>query len=100
MIVPFAHVLILAGILFLMGVFCVLTRRSLIMMLLGVEIMLNAAAVLLIGSTLHWQNLEGQVVVLFVFAVAAAEVSVGLTLIVWAYRRTGSVDPNDYNVLK
>jgi NADH-quinone oxidoreductase subunit K len=100
MIVPFAHVLILAGILFLMGVFCVLTRRSLIMMLLGVEIMLNAAAVLLIGSTLHWQNLEGQVVVLFVFAVAAAEVSVGLALIVWAYRRTGSVDPNDYNVLK
>ena len=100
MIVPFAHVLILAGILFLMGMFCMLTRRSLIMMLLGVEIMLNAAAVLLIGSTLHWQNLEGQVVVLFVFAVAAAEVSVGLALIVWAYRRTGSVDPNDYNVLK
>jgi NADH-quinone oxidoreductase subunit K len=83
-----------------MGMFCMLTRRSLIMMLLGVEIMLNAAAVLLIGSTLHWQNLEGQVVVLFVFAVAATEVSVGLALIVWAYRRTGSVDPNDYNVLK
>ena len=100
MIVPFAHVLILAGILFWMGVFCMVTRRSLIMMLLGVEIMLNAAAVLLVGATLHWQNLEGQAVVLFVFAVAAAEVSVGLALIVWAYRRTGSVDPGDYNLLK
>ncbi len=100
MIVPFAHVLILAGILFLLGVFCMLSRRSLIMMLLGVEIMLNAAAVLLVGATLHWQNLEGQVIVLFVFAVAATEVSVGLALIIWAYRRTGSVDPGDYNALK
>ncbi len=100
MIVPFGHVLILAGLLFLMGVFCTVTRRSLIMMLLGIEIMLNAAAILLVGSTLHWQNLEGQVIVLFVFAVAAAEVSVGLALIVWAYRRTGSVDPGDYNLLK
>ncbi len=100
MIVPFGHVLILAGLLFLMGVFCTVTRRSLIMMLLGIEIMLNAAAILLVGSTLHWQNLEGQVIVLFVFAVAAAEVSVGLALIVWAYRRTGSVDPGDFNLLK
>jgi NADH-quinone oxidoreductase subunit K len=100
MIVPFGHVLILAGLLFFMGVFCTVTRRSLIMMLLGIEIMLNAAAILLVGSTLHWQNLEGQVIVLFVFAVAAAEVSVGLALIVWAYRRTGSVDPGDYNFLK
>ena len=100
MIVPFGHVLILAGLLFLMGIFCTVTRRSLIMMLLGIEIMLNAAAILLVGSTLHWQNLEGQVIVLFVFAVAAAEVSVGLALIVWAYRRTGSVDPGDCNLLK
>ena len=100
MIVPFGHILILAGLLFLIGIFCMVTRRSLIMMLLGVEIMLNAAAILLVGSTLHWQNLEGQVIVLFVFAVAAAEVSVGLALIVWAYRRTGSVDPGDYNLLK
>ena len=100
MIVPFGHVLILAGLLFLMGVFCTVTRRSLIMMLLGIEIMLNAAAILLVGSTLHWQNLEGQVIVLFVFAVAATEVSVGLALIVWAYRRTGSVDPGDFNLLK
>ena len=44
--------------------------------------------------------LEGQVFVLFIFAVAAAEVSVGLALIVWAYRRTGSVDPANFNILK
>jgi NADH-quinone oxidoreductase subunit K len=100
MIVPFSHVLILAGLLFLMGVSCVVVRRSLIMILLGVEIMLNASAVLLVGASLLWQNLDGQAIVLFVFAIAAAEVSVGLALIVWAYRQTGSVDPADYNRLK
>ena len=99
MIVPFNHVLVLAGLLFLMGVFCVVARRSLIMILLGVEIMLNAAAILLVGASLLWQNLDGQAIVLFVFAIAAAEVSVGLALIVWAYRRTGSVNPDSYNIL-
>ena len=100
MIVPFNHVLVLAGLLFLMGIFCVVVRRSLIMILLGVEVMLNAAAILLVGASLLWQNLDGQAIVLFVFAIAAAEVSVGLALIVWAYRRTGSVDPENYNILK
>jgi NADH-quinone oxidoreductase subunit K len=83
-----------------MGILCTVTRRSLIMILLGVEIMLNAVAILLVGASLLWQHLEGQAIVLFVFAIAAAEVSVGLALIVWAYRRTGSMDPNDYNFLK
>ena len=99
MIVHFNHVLVLAGLLFLMGIFCVVVRRSLIMILLGVEVMLNAAAIILVGASLLWQNLDGQAIVLFVFAIAAAEVSVGLALIVWAYRRTGSVDPENYNIL-
>ena len=99
MIVPFSHVLVLAGLLFLMGIICAVVRRSLIMILLGVEVMLNAAAIILVGASLLWQNLDGQAIVLFVFAIAAAEVSVGLALIVWAYRRTGSVDPENYNFL-
>ena len=98
MIVPFGHVLILAGLLFFMGILCVVARRSLIMILLGVEIMLNAVGILLVGSSLLWQHLEGQASVLFVFAIAAAEVSVGLALIVWAYRRSGSMDPSNYNI--
>jgi len=100
MIVPFGHVLLLAGLLFLMGMVCMVVRRSLIMILLGVEIMLNAAAIILVGSSLLWQQLEGQSIVLFIFAIAGAEVSVGLALIVWAHRQTGSVDPRDYNLLK
>jgi NADH-quinone oxidoreductase subunit K len=100
MIVPFGHVFILAGLLFLMGMFCAVARRSLVMMVLGVEIMLNAASIALVAASLRWQHLEGQAIVLFIFAIAGAEVSVGLALIVWAYRRIGSVDPNDYNLLR
>ena len=100
MIVPFGHVLILAGILFLMGVFCAVVRRNLIMIVLGVEIMLNAASIAFVGAALRWQHLEGQVFSLFILAVAATEVSVGLALIVYAYRKTGSFDPGVYNLLK
>jgi NADH-quinone oxidoreductase subunit K len=97
MIVSFNHVLILAVILFLLGLSCLLTRRNLIMTLIGVEIMMNAAALLFVAGALRWQQLEGQAFVIFIFAVAAAEVSVGLVLIVGAYLRSGSVDPDGYN---
>jgi NADH-quinone oxidoreductase subunit K len=70
------------------------------MILLGVEIMLNAATIAFVGAALRWHDMEGQVFVLFIFAVAAAEVSVGLALIIGVYRRTGSVDPNNFNLLK
>jgi NADH-quinone oxidoreductase subunit K len=100
MIVSFGHVLVLAGLLFLLGVICAVARRNLIMILLGVEIMLNAATIAFVGASLRWQDMEGQVFVLFIFAVAAAEVSVGLALIINAYRRTASIDPNNYNLLK
>ena len=78
MIVPFGHVLLLAGVLFLLGLFCAVARRNLIMMVLGVEIMLNAASIAFVAAALHWKQLEGQVFVLFILAVAATEVSVGL----------------------
>jgi NADH-quinone oxidoreductase subunit K len=97
MIVPYSHVVLLAGILFMMGMFCAVTRRNLIMILLGLEIMLNSGAVAFIGAALRWQHLEGQAIAIFILAVAAAEVSVGLALIVCAYRRKGSIDPEAYN---
>ena len=100
MIVPYGHVLILCGILFSLGLICAIIRRNLIMMLIGVEIMLNAAAILFVAGSLRWHQLEGHVFVLFIMAVAAAEVSLGLALIVYAYRRTDSVDPDTYSVLK
>ena len=96
MIVPYSHVLTLSALLFLMGMCCAVTRRNLIMIVLGLEIMLNASAVAFVGAALRWQQMEGQAMVIFILAVAAAEVSIGLALIVYVYRRTGSVDPDEF----
>lgn len=100
MIVPYRHVLILAVLLFLMGAACAVARRNLIMILVGVEIMLNAAALAFVAGSLQWRYLDGQAFVLFIFAVAAAEVAVGLALIVYAQRSTGSVMADEYSRLK
>ena len=100
MIVPLGHVFILAGVVFSMGLFCLVARRNLIMTLVGVEVMMNAAAIAFVAAALRWQRMEGQAFVLFILAVAAAEVSVGLALVVSAYRRTGSIDPDRYDILK
>jgi len=98
--IPFGYVLALAGIVVVLGMICATARRNLIMMLLGVEVMLNGAAIAFIGAALRWQQLEGQAFVLFIIAIAAAEVSLGLALIVYLYHRTGSLNPEDYQVLK
>jgi NADH-quinone oxidoreductase subunit K len=92
-IVPYSHVMTLATLLFVLGVVCLVARRNLIMMLLGLEILLNAASIAFVGASLRWQHMDGQALALFIMAVAAAEVSVGLALIVAVFRRTGSVDP-------
>jgi NADH-quinone oxidoreductase subunit K len=95
MIVPYRHVMLLSGVLFVLGMFCTISRRNLIMILLGVEIMLNASSVAFVGSALRWQQMEGQALVIFILAIAATEVSVGLALIVAIYRRTGTIDPDE-----
>ena len=94
MIVPLNHILLLSALLFTLGMFCTLARRNLIMMLLGIEIMLNASAVAFVGAALQWQQMEGQAFVIFILAIAATEVSIGLAAILIIYRRTGSVDPD------
>jgi NADH-quinone oxidoreductase subunit K len=100
MIVPYDHILILAVLLFLTGAACVVARRTLIMILIGVEIMLNAAGIALVGGSLKWGVLGGQVFVIFIMAVAAAEVAVGLALIVHSHRRSGSVEADHYHLMK
>jgi NADH-quinone oxidoreductase subunit K len=100
MIVPLGHVFLLAGIIFSMGLVCVMARRNLIMTLVGVEVMMNAAAIAFVAAALRWQLMEGQAFMLFILAVASAEVSVGLALVVSVYRRTGSLDPDRYDILK
>ena len=92
--------LILAAILFLLGAGCTVARRNLIMILIGVEIMLSASGLAFVGAAMHWQQLDGQAFVVFIMAVAASEVAVGLALIVYSHRRTGSVNANDYDLMK
>ncbi len=100
MIAPYGNVLILAAILFFMGAACAISRRNLLMILIGVEIMLNAAGIAFVGASLKWQSLDGQAFVLFIFAVAASEVAVGLALIVYLHRRTQSVNADRYDLMK
>jgi NADH-quinone oxidoreductase subunit K len=90
----------LAAMLFSIGVFGVLIRRNTIIIVMCIELMLNAVNLLLVAfSTLHG-DAGGQVFVFFIMAVAAAEVSVGLAIIVLIYRNTNSVDINVLNKLK
>ena len=100
MIVPFGHVFLLAGLIFSMGLVCLVAHRNLIMTLVGVEVMMNAAAIAFVAAALRWQLMQGQVFMLFILAVAAAEVSLGLAIVVNVYRRTGSIDPDRYDILK
>jgi NADH-quinone oxidoreductase subunit K len=100
MTIPFTHMLYLAILLFLMGAACVITRKNLFMILIGVEIMLNAAGVAFVAAALRWQQIDGQIMALFGMAAAAAEISVALALIVCARKRTGSLTTDRYNFLK
>jgi len=99
-IVSLSQMLLLALVLFLMGAACAMTRRNLIMILIGVEVMLNAAGIALVAGAMRWQQLDGQITVLFVMTVAAAEVAVGLALIVTMQRRTRSVNADHHDLLK
>ncbi len=100
MTVSYGDVLILAIILFLLGALCTVLRQNLIMIFIGVEIMLNAAGIAFVGASFKWQQLDGQAFVLFIMAVAAAEVAVGLALMVYGQRRTESIKTNQYTMLK
>jgi NADH-quinone oxidoreductase subunit K len=90
--VPLEHGLILAAILFCLGLAGVLVRRNILFMLLCVEIMLNAAGLALVVAGAHRGQPDGQVLFLLVLAVAAAEVSVGLALLLQILARHGTLD--------
>jgi NADH-quinone oxidoreductase subunit K len=87
-----SHGLILAGILFSLGLAGVLVRRNLLFMLLSIEIMLNAAGLAFVVAGAHWAQPDGQVLFLFILTMAAAEVSVGLALILQIYRQLKTLD--------
>jgi len=92
--------LILSAVLFCIGVTGVLTRRNALIIFMSVELMLNAANLAFIAFSRFLQNVDGQVFVFFVMAVAAAEVAVGLAIIVTIFRQKESVDIDQINLMK
>lgn len=100
MIVPFGHVLTLGILLFLIGACGAMARRELIMVLISVEVMLNAAVLIFVSAALHWRMADGQVFALFIIAVAAAEVALGLALILAGQRKNGSTNRDHFNSLQ
>ena len=92
--------LVLSAVLFSIGAFGILARRNLIMILLSVEIMLNAANLSFVSSSVINRNLDGQVMALFVIAIAASEVAVGLALSVLIFRNEKTIDTKNMSSLK
>jgi NADH-quinone oxidoreductase subunit K len=98
--IPLTHVLSLAGLLFLIGLIGVLVRRNLIFMLMCIEIMLNAAGLAFVAAGARWQAPDGQIMFLFIVAMAAAEVSVGLALVLQFYHRFKTLDTDVARTLR
>ena len=92
--------LILSGVLFLLGLTGVLIRRNLIFMLLSIEIMLNAAGLAFIFAGSRHADPDGQIMFLFILAVAAAEVAIGLALVILIYRKFKTLDIDEVSLMK
>ena len=92
--------LLLAGVLFMLGLISVLLRRNIIFMLISVEIMLNAAGLAFIVAGSRWVQPDGQVMFIFILTMAAAEVSVGLALILQIYHQLKTLDSDAANFMK
>jgi NADH-quinone oxidoreductase subunit K len=100
MTVGLEHYLFVSGVLFCLGLLGVILRRNLLVIYMGLELMLNAANLALVAFSRHNSQLDGQVFVFFVITVAAAEVAVGLALIVALYRRRQSAHVEDLTSMK
>ncbi|WP_455377452.1 NADH-quinone oxidoreductase subunit NuoK [Petrachloros mirabilis] len=100
MTVPLNYYLILSAIVFLTGVVGVLMRRNIIIILLSIELMLNATNINFVAFSEYFHNVAGQVFVFFALTVAAAEVAVGLAIIIALHRSQCGINVDDFQLLK
>jgi NADH-quinone oxidoreductase subunit K len=98
--VSLEHYLILSAVIFAIGVVGVLVRRNLIVVLMSIELMLNAVNLTFVAFSSFRGSMDGQVVVFFVMAVAAAEAVIGLAIIIAVFRHRQSLDPEEMQLLK
>ena len=98
--VPLSAYVILSSILFTIGAVGVLIRRNLIILLLSIELMFNAANINFVAFSHYFQDVAGQVFVVFVLTIAAAEVAVGLAIVIALYRSRATVNVEEFNLMK
>ena len=97
---PLMYPLVFAAFLFSAGVYGVLARRNAVMVLMSIELMLNAVNVNLVAFSAFLKQLTGQIFALFVITVAAAEVGIGLAIVILIYRNRETINVDEVNLLK
>ncbi len=98
--VTLTHYVALSSILFGLGAIGFLTRRNAMILFMSVELMLNAVNLMLVAFSEFRADMAGQIMVIFIYAVAAAEVAVGLAILIGLFRHVRSIDINKFNLLK
>jgi len=98
--IPLSYYVILSGVVFMTGVVGVLLRRNIIIILLSIELMLNATNINFVAFSQYLHDVAGQVFVFFALTVAAAEVAVGLAIIIALYRAKSGVNIDEFQLLK
>ena len=100
MIVPVEHVILLSIIIFSIGIMGVLLRKNAIIIFMSIELMLNAVNLSLVGFSRYYNSVDGQVFVFLVMTLAAAEVAVGLAIIVALFRNKQTINIDEINILR
>ena len=100
MIVPLEHVIILSIVIFSIGIMGVLFRKNAIIIFMSIELMLNAVNLSLVGFSRYYNSVDGQVFVFLVMTLAAAEVAVGLAIIVSLFRNKQTINIDEMNILR
>jgi NADH-quinone oxidoreductase subunit K len=98
--IPVSYGLVLAGILFLMGLLGILVRRNIVFILLSIEIMMNAAGLAFIAAGARWGQPDGQIMFIFILSIAAAELAVGLGLVIQLRKRLQTLNVDQLDELK
>jgi NADH-quinone oxidoreductase subunit K len=98
--IPLEQSLCLAAVLFVIGLIGVLVRRDIVFILLSIEIMLNASGLAFVAAGARWRAPDGQVLFIFILAMAAAEVSVGLALVLQIYHRFKTLDVDALSAMR
>lgn len=98
--VPLNHILLVASLLFAIGLLGLMIRRNIIFILMSLEVMLNSAALAFVAAGAYWGQADGQVIFMLILSVAAAEVAVGLGLVLQVQRRFKSLDMDNANRMR